>query len=551
MEGYINLASSFFETFLRRNISFSVVALLIILGRLFLKKFPKKYSYALWACLGARALFDLSLNFPKFNITNNKALKTLDTVNTLVTVDDKYIFNTLDNPGNAVATFALNAKGLALSIFFFVWIVGAAFMICHGIFGYLSIKKKTKVSFKEGALYKCDYISSPMAFGFFRPKVYVPTGCDVNSMSFVIEHEKTHIKRGDVYFKLIAFLILSVFWMNPLSWLSFKLFNLDMELSCDEAVLFKAGIDKKDEYSKWLLFYSTKERSLSLAPTAFGETDTKRRVKNIMKLKEKGIIATFVGLMLTAVIIVVCFIILPESANAKGDVSGGDIALNVTSLDASENIEKYAAMETEPVTGSSVSTEADLSDSKTKQGDDIEASANSKDNVLASVNSDKTQDSATAEKKTVITWVRPFSDGTAYLITNGYVAEPNESGLIHKAIDLAAPLGTEVYAIADGTVSEAGYDYEAGNYIIVKVNEDISYKYRQLDEYLVKEGDSVKGGDLVAKVGSTGRSTGPHLHLELIIGGENVNPLDYIEIPNSTINVDENVGGDINPNAVG
>lgn len=513
MEGYINLASTFFETFLRRNISFSVVALLIILGRLFLKKFPKKYSYALWACLGARALFDLSLNFPKFNITNNKALKTLDTVNTLVTVDDKYIFNTLDNPGNAVATFALNAKGLALSIFFFVWIVGAVFMICHGIFGYLSIKKKTEVSFKEGALYKCDYISSPMAFGFFRPKVYVPTGCDVNSMSFVIEHEKTHIKRGDVYFKLIAFLILSVFWMNPLSWLSFKLFNLDMELSCDEAVLFKAGIDKKDEYSKWLLFYSTKERSLSLAPTAFGETDTKRRVKNIMKLKEKGIIATFVGLMLTAVIIAVCFIILPESANAKGDVSGGNSALNVTSLDASENIEKNVAK--------------------------------------APVNSEETQETPDEEEKTVITWVKPFSDGTAYLITNGYVTEPNESGLIHKAIDLAAPLGTEIYAIADGTVSEAGYDYEAGNYIIVKVNDDISYKYRQLDEYLVKEGDSVKGGDLVAKVGSTGRSTGPHLHLELIIGGENVNPLDYIEIPNSTINVDENVGGDINPNAVG
>ncbi|MBR5355947.1 MAG: peptidoglycan DD-metalloendopeptidase family protein, partial [Lachnospiraceae bacterium] len=470
MDGYISIASTFFETFLRRNISFSVVALLIILGRLFLKKFPKKYSYALWACLGARALFDLSLNIPKFNLTNNKALKTLDTVNTLVTVEDKYIFNTLDNPGNTVATFALNAKGLALSIFFFVWIVGAAFMICHGILGYLSIKKKTKVSFKEGNLYKCDYITSPMAFGFFRPKVYVPTGCDVNSMSFVIEHEKTHIKRGDVYFKLIAFLILSAFWMNPLSWLCFKLFNLDMELSCDEAVLFKAGIDKKDEYSKWLLFYSTKERNLSLAPTAFGETDTKRRVKNIMKLKEKGIIVTFAGLMLTTAIIAVCFIILPESANAKGDVSG-DNAFNVTSLDVSENIDTSLNTETiEPETKMETSNE---------------------------------------EEKTVITWVRPFSDSAAYLITNGYVTEPNESGLIHKAIDLAAPLGTEVYAIADGTVSEAGYDYEAGNYIIVKVNEDISYKYRQLDEYLVKEGDSVKGGDVVAKVGSTGRSTGP------------------------------------------
>ena len=540
MEGYINLASTFFETFLRRNISFSVVALLIILGRLFLKKFPKKYSYALWACLGARALFDLSLNFPKLNITNNKALKTLDTVNTLVTVEDKYIFNTLDNPENAVATFALNAKGLALSIFFFVWIVGAAFMICHGIFGYLSIKKKTKVSFKEGALYKCDYISSPMAFGFFRPKVYVPTGCDVNSMSFVIEHEKTHIKRGDVYFKLIAFLILSAFWMNPLSWLSFKLFNLDMELSCDEAVLFKAGIDKKDEYSKWLLFYSTKERSLSLAPTAFGETDTKRRVKNIMKLKEKGIIATFVGLMLTAVIIVVCFIILPESANAKGDVSGGDIAINVTSLDVSEN--KDTSFNTETNETKTNINESDVN---------TEVSVDSTDNAEALANLEKAPNSATEAEKTVITWVRPFSDGTSYLITNGYVAEPNEPGLIHKAIDLAAPLGTEVYAIADGTVSEAGYDYEAGNYIIVKVNEDISYKYRQLDEYLVKEGDSVKGGDLVAKVGSTGRSTGPHLHLELIIGGENVNPLDYIDIPNSTINVDENTGGDIDPNAVG
>ena len=406
------------------------------------------------------------------------------------------------------ANGAIAASKIALGIFFAVWILGALYMVVRGFLGYVSIKKKTAVSFKEGNLYRCDYITSPMAFGFIHPRVYIPSNADISSMEFVIEHEKTHIRRGDVYFKLIAFLIFAAYWMNPIAWICFKLFNLDMELSCDESVILKAGIDKKNEYSKWLLFYSTKERSISLAPTAFGETDTKRRVKNIMGLKKKGIIATFVGLMLTALVIVVCFVLLPERANADGEASGNN----------------------------SVVTEGQLVGN---EGNEAESeSVKASDGTESKIESVKASDGT--ESKIEITWVRPFPDSMEYHITSGYVDEPNEVGRIHKAIDIAAPMSTDVYAIADGVVEDADYDYEAGNYIVIKVNEDITYRYNHLEESSVEKGTTVKAGDIVAKVGSSGRSTGPHLHLEILVGGENINPLDVIDIPGDTRKVDEN-----------
>ena len=502
MAGFFDLASKFFQTFLHRNISFTLVALAIIFGRLLLKRFPKKYSYLLWICLAVRALFDIGVHIKLPNLLNKllsvRAGETIDAVKTVETVEQKYIFNTQAGPMEVPANGAIAASKIALGIFFAVWILGALYMVVRGILGYVSIKKKTAVSFKEGNLYRCDYITSPMAFGFIHPRVYIPSNADISSMGFVIEHEKTHIRRGDVYFKLIAFLIFAAYWMNPIAWICFKLFNLDMELSCDESVILKAGIDKKNEYSKWLLFYSTKERSISLAPTAFGETDTKRRVKNIMGLKKKGIIATFVGLMLTALVIVVCFILLPERASADGEASGNNTGVTEGQLVGNEG------------------NEAESESVKASDG---------------------------TESKIEITWVRPFSDSMEYHITGGYVDEPNEVGRIHKAIDIAAPMSTDVYAIADGVVEDADYDFEAGNYVVIKVNEDITYKYKHLEESSVQKGATVKAGDIVAKVGSSGRSTGPHLHLEILVGGENINPMDVIDILDDTRKVDENTEG--------
>ena len=98
----------------------------------------------------------------------------------------------------------------------------------------------------------------------------------------------------------------------------------------------------------------------------------------------------------------------------------------------------------------------------------------------------------------------------------------------HNGIDLAAPNGTPVYATADGYVSKAERWSSYGNYIQIEHGGDMETRFAHLSGYNVTEGQQVKKGDLIGYVGSTGRSTGPHLHYEVRIAGEAVDPRPYM-----------------------
>ena len=98
----------------------------------------------------------------------------------------------------------------------------------------------------------------------------------------------------------------------------------------------------------------------------------------------------------------------------------------------------------------------------------------------------------------------------------------------HKGIDLAAPTGTPIYATADGFVSKAERFGAYGNYVAVEHGARIQTRYAHMSEIAVADGTWVKKGDLLGYVGSTGRSTGPHLHYEVRIDGEAVNPMPYM-----------------------
>ena len=99
----------------------------------------------------------------------------------------------------------------------------------------------------------------------------------------------------------------------------------------------------------------------------------------------------------------------------------------------------------------------------------------------------------------------------------------------HNGIDIAAPEGNAVMACADGVVKFAGYNSSSGNYVIIDHGNGYTSSYAHMLKTLRKTGDSVKRGDVIGKVGSTGVSTGPHLHFEIRINDEAVNPRDYIE----------------------
>lgn len=99
----------------------------------------------------------------------------------------------------------------------------------------------------------------------------------------------------------------------------------------------------------------------------------------------------------------------------------------------------------------------------------------------------------------------------------------------HKGIDLAGPVGTPIYATADGTVSKAEWFSSYGLYVSIEHGGELQTRYGHMSRLNVANGQRVRKGEVIGFIGSTGRSTGPHLHYEVRVSGEAVNPLPYMQ----------------------
>jgi len=112
----------------------------------------------------------------------------------------------------------------------------------------------------------------------------------------------------------------------------------------------------------------------------------------------------------------------------------------------------------------------------------------------------------------------------------------------HKGVDLAEPIGTPVYATADGVVSKAEPFSSYGNYIQIEHGGELQTRFAHLSGYAVVAGDQVRKGQLIGFVGSTGRSTGPHLHYEVRVAGEAVDPTPYMVGTTLAVSADAGLG---------
>lgn len=124
--------------------------------------------------------------------------------------------------------------------------------------------------------------------------------------------------------------------------------------------------------------------------------------------------------------------------------------------------------------------------------------------------------------------VWPVTDFKAIVTSFNPRANPGGEGApMHFGVDVAAPAGTDIFAVLDGTVSEAGFEASLGNYVMLDHGDGLATRYAHCQELFAEEGDTVEQGQVIAKVGSTGQSTGPHLHFEVWRDGEPQDPFDY------------------------
>ena len=269
------------------NITSVYVILFIIIARLFLKKAPKIFSYGLWGIAFLRLIFPFSLGsifslipINTKTIPENIVYMQTPKIQSGITAIDGAVNKVLPAP---VIVSSINPIQVWIFIGSIVWITGLAVLLIYGAFSTLKLSKKLKpATFLYDNIYETGTIDVPFVFGLTNPKIYLPSNVSETEKPYIIKHEQVHIKRQDHIIKFVAFVISSIHWFNPIVWLAFYLMGKDMELSCDESVIKEMGHDIKGNYSNSLLSLSVGKRIIGGSPVAFGESNTKDRIKNIL-----------------------------------------------------------------------------------------------------------------------------------------------------------------------------------------------------------------------------------------------------------------------------
>jgi len=247
------------------------------------------------------------------------------------------------------------------------WMLGMGVMFIYSAVSYIQLRIKLigAVLLRKN-IYRADGIGTPFVMGMIRPKIYLPSALSEQEQGYIILHEQHHIRRGDHIIKLLAFLALCIHWSNPLVWVAFALFSKDMEMSCDEAVLKKLGENIRADYSASLLSLATGRRIIAGTPLAFGEGDTKSRIKNMLKWKK----AKPAVIVLAAVTVILVLILCGTNAAKDGSwikatPSGTSVELN---CNFESQIQSYAIYEDVYEDGELISSEAILFDSFEEEG---------------------------------------------------------------------------------------------------------------------------------------------------------------------------------------
>lgn len=126
------------------------------------------------------------------------------------------------------------------------------------------------------------------------------------------------------------------------------------------------------------------------------------------------------------------------------------------------------------------------------------------------------------------TYIKPLSGGRISSYFGRRKAPTKGASTYHKAVDWAVPTGTAIVSSATGTVTKAGWGSGYGYVVYIRHTDGRETRYAHLSKVLVKAGQTVSQGQKIALSGNTGRSTGPHLHFEMLLNGGNVDPLKYL-----------------------
>ncbi len=308
-----------FLKLLNLSITASWIVLAVIAVRFLIKKAPKFISCLLWVIVALRLVcpfsFEsvLSLVPSTQTIPETAITDTHFNVDSGVSVIDNSINPILDNRYPEDITASASTGNIVLTVLGAVWLTGMIIMLLYMLLSFLKVRKQVsaKVRLRDN-IFICDEVKSPFIMGVFRPEIYLPSDMESEQRDYVLSHELAHLKRHDNLWKPLGFVILSVYWFNPVIWLAYILLCRDIEAACDEKVIRDMSDEDRAGYSQALLDCGTNKKSVKVCPVAFGETGVKERVKNVLNYRKPAFWIIIIA-VIASIAVAVCFLTNPKT----------------------------------------------------------------------------------------------------------------------------------------------------------------------------------------------------------------------------------------------
>ena len=295
-----------------------IILLIVVLRAVLINRLPKKTFLILWWIALIRLLVPFSIK----SVTSIYSLlqsiySDINPVSTAQTTTFLPIHGNMPEIANGLSE-AMVQRTESISILSVIWLAGL--LLCFGFFAVSYIKCYREFRFslpvendileawkekhplkRSLSIRQTETIAAPLSYGVIRPVILMPKNTEwknIYQLRYVLEHEYVHIRRLDMLTKLIMIAAVCIHWFNPLVWVMYILFNRDLELSCDETVVRRFGMDIKSVYATALISMEEKKSGLTPLCNSFSKNAIEERIRAIMKIKKTSKFAVIISAVL-------------------------------------------------------------------------------------------------------------------------------------------------------------------------------------------------------------------------------------------------------------
>lgn len=279
------MSFSLFWQVVRLSLTAGWMILVLLALRPLLKKAPRRFSCLLWGLVAIRLALPFSFEsrvsmVPQAAAAPQKIAQALNPGQVMWVNPAALAANPLPAAEAAAPAFS------PASLIPLAWGLGIAAMLLYAAVSYFRLSRQVRLSAPAGKrVYRCDTISTPFILGIVNPKIFLPSDLDERTAVSVLAHEQAHLRRGDHLWKPLGYVLLSIYWFNPLCWVAYFLFCRDVEQACDEAVIERMDTQQKKDYSAALLACAAPNR-IQVCPLAFAEVGVKQRIAGVLNYRK-------------------------------------------------------------------------------------------------------------------------------------------------------------------------------------------------------------------------------------------------------------------------